>query len=719
MTKNPLNISISKKFSDFDLKAEWVANDNITCLFGYTGSGKSLTLKTIAGLIKPDSGSINFGGTTFFDSEKGIDLSPQDRNIGYVFQDNLLFPHMTVYQNILYGLSGGAFSGGALAQQEPDASSFPSGGIRNTFEARGYTAWDPTSPAFIIDNTLSIPTIFISYTGEALDHKAPLLKALNMVDKAATDVCQLFDKNVTKVNANLGWEQEYFLIDEALYYARPDLALTGRTLMGHASAKDQQLDDHYFGSIPERVSAFMHNLESEAYKLGIPVTMRHNEVAPNQYELAPYYEECNLAVDHNVLMMDLMKKVSRHHGFRVIFHEKPFQGINGTGKHNNWSLSTDTGVVLHKPGKNPKSNLQFLTYVVNTIKAVFDHQDLLRASIASASNAHRLGANEAPPAILSCFLGSEVSAMLDQLEEQVTTKKMSPDEKTALKLDIGKIPEILLDNTDRNRTSPFAFTGNRFEFRAVGGSCNPATPMTILNAAVAAQLMEFKAAVDKLIEGGVKRDEAIFQVLREYIIASKAIRFEGDNYSADWLKEAEKRGLTNITDVPEALTAYLSDKSKKLFFDLGIFSEAELEGRVEVMFEQYMMKIQIEARVLGDLAINHIVPTAVKYQNRLMENVLGLKEIYGEEYKSLAGNRIELIKEISDHVTAIKIGVTEMVDSRKVANKMDDEKEKAKAYSKKVAPHLNKIRYHIDKLELIVDDEIWPLPKYRELLFSS
>ena len=612
-----------------------------------------------------------------------------------------------------------AFSGGALAQQEPDASSFPSGGIRNTFEARGYTAWDPTSPAFIIDNTLSIPTIFISYTGEALDHKAPLLKALNVVDKAATDVCQLFDKNVTKVTANLGWEQEYFLIDEALYYARPDLALTGRTLMGHASAKDQQLDDHYFGSIPERVSAFMHNLESEAYKLGIPVTMRHNEVAPNQYELAPYYEECNLAVDHNVLIMDLMKKVSRHHGFRVIFHEKPFQGINGTGKHNNWSLATDTGVILHKPGKNPKSNLQFLTYVVNTIKAVFDHQDLLRASIASASNAHRLGANEAPPAILSCFLGTEVSAMLDQLEEQVTNKKMTPDEKTALKLDIGKIPEILLDNTDRNRTSPFAFTGNRFEFRAVGGSCNPATPMTILNVAVAAQLKEFKVDVDKLIDGGVKRDEAIFQVLREYIIASKAIRFEGDNYSDDWLKEAEKRGLTNITDVPEALTAYLSDKSKKLFFDLGIFSEAELEGRVEVMFEQYMMKIQIEARVMGDLAINHIVPTAVKYQNRLMENVLGLKEIYGEEYKSLAGNRIELIKEISNHVTAIKNGVTEMVNARKVANKMDDEKEKAKAYSKKVAPFLDKIRSHIDKLELIVDDEIWPLPKYRELLFSS
>ena len=624
------------------------------------------------------------------------------------------FIHPTSYGGVVE-----TFSGSALAQQEPDASSFPSGGIRNTFEARGYTAWDPTSPAFIIDNTLSIPTVFISYTGEALDQKAPLLKALNVVDKAATEVCQLFDKNVTKVNANLGWEQEYFLIDEALYYARPDLVLTGRTLMGHASPKDQQLDDHYFGSIPERVMAFMHDLESEAYKLGIPVKTRHNEVAPNQYELAPVFEECNLAVDHNVLLMDLMTKVSRHHGFRVLFHEKPFKGVNGTGKHNNWSLSTDTGVILHSPGKNPKSNLQFLTYVVNTVKAVYDHQDLLRASIASASNAHRLGANEAPPAILSCFLGSEVSDMLDQLEEQVTNKKMTPDEKTALKLDIGKIPEILLDNTDRNRTSPFAFTGNRFEFRAVGSTCNPATPMTVLNAAIAKQLIDFKTEVDVLIEDGVKKDEAIFQVLREYIIASKAIRFEGDNYSDDWIKEAAKRGLTNITDVPEALSAYLSDKSKKLFFDLGIFSEAELEGRVEVMFEQYTMKIQIEARVLGDLALNHIVPTAVKYQNRLMENVLGLKEIYGEEYKTLAGKRIELIKEISDHVTAIKIGVNEMVEARKKANKLGDEKEKSRAYSKIVFPFLDKIRHHIDKLELIVDDEIWPLPKYRELLFSS
>jgi glutamine synthetase len=612
-----------------------------------------------------------------------------------------------------------AFSGNALAQQEPDASSFPSGGIRNTFEARGYTAWDPASPAFVIENTLSIPTVFISYTGEALDHKTPLLKALHAVDLAATEVCQYFDKNVTSVRANLGWEQEYFLIDEALYYARPDLSLTGRTLMGHASAKDQQLDDHYFGSIPERVMAFMHDLESEAYKLGIPVKTRHNEVAPNQYEIAPVFEECNLSVDHNVLLMDLMKKISRHHGFRVLFHEKPFQGINGNGKHNNWSLSTDTGIILHKPGKNPKTNLQFLTFVVNTIKAVFDHQDLLRASVASAANAHRLGANEAPPAILSCFLGSEVSSMLDQIEKQVTSKKMSPDEKTALKLDIGKIPEILLDNTDRNRTSPFAFTGNRFEFRAVGGSCNPAAPMTALNAAVAGQLKEFKKDVDALADNGVKKDEAIFQVLRQYIIASKAIRFEGDNYSEDWIKEAEKRGLTNITDVPEALGAYLTEKSKSLLFGQGIFNEKELEGRVEVLYEQYTMKIQIEARVLGDLSINHIVPTAVQYQNRLMQNIMSLKDIFGDEYKKLADNRIELVKDISEHVSTIKAGVKDMVEARKVANKLVDEKEKAKQYAATVVPFMDKIRYHIDKLELIVDDEIWPLPKYRELLFSS
>ncbi len=618
-----------------------------------------------------------------------------------------------------YGNVVEAFSGKALAQQEPDASSFPSGGLRNTFEARGYTAWDPSSPAFVIGNTLSIPTVFISYTGEALDHKTPLLKALNNVDKAATEVCQYFDKNVTRVKSNLGWEQEYFLIDEALYYARPDLALTGRTLMGHASAKDQQLDDHYFSSIPERVGAFMNELEYEAYKLGIPVKTRHNEVAPNQYELAPVFAECNLAVDHNLLLMELMKKVSRHHGFRVLFHEKPFKGINGTGKHNNWSLSTDTGVILHAPGKNPKSNLQFLTFVVNSIKAVYDNQDLMRASILTATNTHRLGANEAPPAILSCFLGAEVTKMLDQLEEQVTDRKMTPDEKTELKLDIGKIPEILLDNTDRNRTSPFAFTGNRFEFRAVGGLANCAVPMAVLNTAMAKQLKEFKVDVDSLIDKGVKKDEAIFQILRNYIKASKPIRFEGDNYSEDWVKEAKKRGLTNITDVPEAISAYNSKSSKELFFSENIFGEKELDGRVEVMYENYIMKIQIEARVLGDMAINHIVPTAVKYQNVLMDNVLRLKELYGDEYKALAGNRIELIREISTHVTQIKNMVNEMVEERKIANVIENIEKKSHAYSKKVFPYLEKIRIHIDKLELIVDDEMWPLPKYRELLFSS
>ena len=611
------------------------------------------------------------------------------------------------------------FSGKNLSQQEPDASSFPSGGIRNTFEARGYTAWDPSSPAFIVGNTLSIPTIFISYTGEALDNKTPLLKALNAIDKAATEVCQYFNKNVNKVQANLGWEQEYFLIDDALFNARPDLALTGRTLMGHASAKDQQLDDHYFSSIPQRVAAFMRDLEYEAYKLGIPVKTRHNEVAPNQYEVAPIFEECNLAVDHNLLIMSIMRNVALKHQFKVLFHEKPFKGINGTGKHNNWSLSTDTGVILHAPGKNPKSNMQFLTFVINTMKAVYNHQDLLRASIVSASNAHRLGANEAPPAIISIFLGSEVSNMLDQIEDQVTNKKMTPEEKTALKLDIGKIPEILLDNTDRNRTSPFAFTGNRFEFRAVGGNANCATAMTALNAAVAQQLIDFKKDVDKLINKGVKQDEAIFQILRKYILDSKPIRFEGDGYCEDWVKEAERRGLTNIRNVPEALDAYLSEKSKELFFKLRIFNEKELEGRTEVEFEKYTKKIQIEARVLGDLATNHIIPTAVQYQNVLMSNVLNLKELYKDEYEKLSGNRMEIIREISDHITVIKSKTNEMVEARKVANKIENVRRKAEVYSKKVAPFLDKIRYHIDKLELIIDDEIWPLPKYRELLFTK
>jgi len=612
-----------------------------------------------------------------------------------------------------------SFSGKLLAQQEPDASSFPSGGIRNTFEARGYTAWDVSSPAFIVGTTLCIPTVFIAYTGEALDYKAPLLKALNAVDKAAVDVCQYFDKNVTRVQANLGWEQEYFLIDEALYQARPDLVLTGRTLMGHSSAKDQQLEDHYFGSIPERVAMFMQDLENEAYKLGIPCKTRHNEVAPNQFELAPIFEEVNLANDHNQLVMDLMAKIARHHGFCVLLHEKPFAGINGSGKHNNWSLSTNTGVNLYSPGKNPRANLQFLTFIVNTIKAVFDNQDLLRAAIVSAANSHRLGANEAPPAIISTFLGTEVNRMLDLLEENVGDTKMTPDEKTNLKLNIGRIPEILLDNTDRNRTSPFAFTGNRFEFRAVGSSANCASAMISLNSVVAAQLITFKKDVDQLIDKGIKKDEAIFQVLKHYITSCKAIRFDGNGYSEEWVVEALNRGLTNIKSVPEALESYLIPKSRKIFEDLGIFTDIELEARVEVEYEKYTKKIQIEARILGDLAINHIVPIAIAYQTTLIENVKGLKAIFSdEEFQELAGARLKLIKKISGHISAIKALVNEMIEARKVANHIGHAKDKAYAYEQTVRPYLESVRVHIDKLELVVDNELWPLPKYRELLFT-
>ncbi|MGQ1889074.1 glutamine synthetase III family protein [Thermophagus sp. OGC60D27] len=612
------------------------------------------------------------------------------------------------------------FSGSLLVQQEPDASSFPSGGIRNTFEARGYTAWDVSSPAFIVGSTLCIPTIFVSYTGHALDYKFPLLKAINAVDKAATEVCQYFDKNVTRVISNLGWEQEYFLIDEALYMARPDLLLTGRTLMGHSSAKDQQLDDHYFGSIPERVIAFMEDFEKEAYRLGIPVKTRHNEVAPNQFEVAPIFEETNLANDHNQMVMDLMKRVARKHKFRVLFHEKPFKGINGSGKHNNWSLSTNTGVNLLSPGKNPKSNLQFLTFLVNVLKAVYDNQDILLASIMTASNSHRLGANEAPPSILSVFLGSQISAMLDELETRVPDKKMTPDEKTALKLDIGKIPEILLDNTDRNRTSPFAFTGNRFEYRAVGSSANCASAMIALNTAVANQLKIFKKEVDVLIEKGVKKDEAIFQIIKEYITASKKIRFDGDGYSEDWVKEAARRGLVNVSNVPEALKAYLGDKAKKLFTENGVFTEVELEARTEVELEKFVKKIQIEARVLGDLALNHIVPTGVRYMNTLVENVQGLKDVFGDEddYHVLASDRIDLIRKISYHIQNIKNKTHDMVEARKIANKIEDMAKKAEEYDQKVRPFLEDVRYHIDKLELTVDNSIWPLPKYRELLFA-
>jgi glutamine synthetase len=623
---------------------------------------------------------------------------------------------------IVHGEEGGvveAFSGKLLAQQEPDASSFPSGGIRQTFEARGYTAWDPSSPAFVVDGTLCIPTIFISYTGEALDYKTPLLRALNAVDKAATTVCQYFDRNVTKVFANLGWEQEYFLIDEALYMARPDLVLTGRTLMGHAAAKDQQLEDHYFSSIPTRVYRFMEDLENEAYKLGIPLKTRHNEVAPNQFEAAPIFEEANLANDHNQLLMDLMKKIARRHKFTVLFHEKPFAGINGSGKHNNWSLMTDTGVNLYSPGKNPKSNLQFLTFVINTLKAVYDNQDMIRASILSASNTHRLGANEAPPAIISVFLGSEVSKMLDLMEEAVVDRKMTPDEKTELKLNIGRIPEIILDNTDRNRTSPFAFTGNRFEFRAIGSSANCASAMIALNTAVADQLNKFRTEVDALIESGVKKDEAIFQVLKRLIIESKPIRFDGNGYSDEWKKEAARRGLTNINSVPKSLEALEDKRVVDLYEKAGVLSHREIESRIEVELEKFTKKIQIESRVLGDLAINHIVPIAIEYQTKLLENVKNLKEVFSpEEFRSLSEGRIELIKEVGGHISAIKSKVKEMTEARKSANVIESGKEKAVAYENTVKPFLEDIRYHIDKLELIVDDELWPLPKYRELLFA-
>ena len=608
------------------------------------------------------------------------------------------------------------FSGKLLIQQEPDASSFPNGGIRNTFEARGYTAWDVSSPAFVVDTTLCIPTIFISYTGEALDYKTPILKALAAVDKAATEVCQLFDKNITRVYANLGWEQEYFLVDSALFNARPDLCLTGRTLMGHSSAKDQQLDDHYFGSIPPRVTGFMKELELECHKLGIPVKTRHNEVAPNQFELAPIFEDVNLANDHNQLVMDLMKRIAQKHNFNVLLHEKPFKGVNGSGKHNNWSLCTDTGINLFAPGKSPKGNMLFLTFIVNVLMMVYKNQDLLRASIVSAGNSHRLGANEAPPAILSIFLGRHLSHMLDELGAE----DLTAEEKKALKLGIGRIPEILLDNTDRNRTSPFAFTGNRFEFRAAGSSSNCAAAMIAINAAMAHQLNAFKAQVDKLINEGIGRDEAIFNVLKETIIASKAIRFEGDGYSDDWKTEAAKRGLTNINQVPEALMKYNDPQAREVLLGEKIFNENELTSRIEVELEKYTKKIQIESRVLGDLAINHIVPIAVAYQNRLLENLRGLKEIFTEEeYAEMSQDRKDLVREISHRVTAIKILVREMTEARKVANHLESQEEKAFSYEKNVSPYLESIRDHIDHLEMEIDDEIWPLPKYRELLFSK
>ena len=610
------------------------------------------------------------------------------------------------------------FSGKLLVQQEPDASSFPSGGIRNTFEARGYSAWDPSSPAFIVDDTLCIPTIFIAYTGESLDYKAPLLKALRAVDKAATDVCRYFNPDVRKVYAYLGWEQEYFLVDEGLYAARPDLLLTGRTLMGHDSAKNQQLEDHYFGAIPSRVTAFMKELEIEALKLGIPLKTRHNEVAPNQFELAPVYEECNLANDHNMLIMSLMRKIARNHGFRVLLHEKPFKGINGSGKHNNWSLGTDTGLALMSPGKDFSSNLRFVTFVVNTLMAVYRHNGLLKASIISASNAHRLGANEAPPAIISSFLGAQLSAVLHHIEESEDESFQTLSGKKGMKLDIPQIPEILVDNTDRNRTSPFAFTGNRFEFRAVGSEANCASAMIVLNAALAEQLTEFKAAVDKRIASGEEKDRAILSEIRKCIKICKPIHFDGNGYSEEWKAEAARRGLDCETSVPVIYDSYLTEDSISMFENTGVMTRKELEARNGVKWETYTKKIQIEARVLGDLAMNHIVPVATGYQSSLLDNVHKMHEIFPKEKAdAMTVRNMELIEEISEHTAFIKGHVDSMTEARKIANRIEDEREKAIAYHDTVFPALDEIRYHIDKLELIVDDRIWTLPKYRELLF--
>lgn len=658
--------------------------------------------------------------------------------------------HDAFAQNIEDGKALERFDGDQLVQQEPDASSFPNGGIRSTFEARGYTAWDPTSPAFIIGQTLCIPTIFVSYTGEALDYKTPLLKALGAIDKAAVDVCQYFDKNVTKVTATLGWEQEYFLIDSAFYDARPDIAFTGRALFGHSGAKGQQLEDHYFGSIPERVLAYIRELEIECFRLGIPVKTRHNEVAPNQFECAPVFEEANLAVDHNSLLMDIMEKVARRHNFRILLHEKPFAGINGSGKHNNWSMSTNTGKNLLGPGKTPKTNMQFLTFFINTIKAVHDNADLMRAVIASAGNDHRLGANEAPPAIVSIFIGSQLTKVLEEIEKKVKSGKMTPEEKTALKLNIGKIPEILLDNTDRNRTSPFAFTGNKFEFRAVGSSANCAAAMTVVNTIMADQLVKFKVEVDAKIKKGVEKDEAIFQVLRDYISATKKILFEGNGYGEEWVKEAKKRGLSNMKTTPEALKVLMRKDVIKLFESNGIMTEREQHARYEIQLETYMKKIQIESRMIGEIAMGSIIPSAVKYQSALVENVKGLNSIAsvtasakvksgkktvlaggdaddeegkysamnGSDSNSLAAPQIETIQKISRYISAIQGNVYKMIEARKKANSLEDAQEKATAYCEHVKPYFDEIRYHADKLEFVVDDEMWALPKYREMLFT-
>ncbi|GAB1417844.1 glutamine synthetase III [Bacteroidales bacterium] len=610
------------------------------------------------------------------------------------------------------------FSGSSLIQQEPDASSFPHGGIRNTFEARGYTAWDPTSPAFIMENTLCIPTIFVSYTGESLDFKTPLLKSIEAIDRASVRVCRLFDEKITKVFPTLGWEQEYFLVDSALFAARPDLLLSGRTLFGHSSAKDQQLHDHYFGIIHSRARAFMRDFEIEAHKLGIPLKTRHNEVAPSQFECAPVYEEANVAVDHNQLLMHLLDKVSRKHYFKVLLHEKPYQGVNGSGKHNNWSLATNTGENLLNPGRTSSENLRFLAFLVNILKAVHTHEELLRACIASESNDLRLGGNEAPPAIISAFIGNELTQTLNEIEQLPSPEQLPGDNGNSSRLSIPKIPEILLDNTDRNRTSPFAFTGNKFEFRAVGSTANPSEPTIVLNSIVADQLNLFFDEVGSLIESNMRKEDAIFSVIKQYVRDSRAILFEGNNYSDEWKAEAKSRGLSNHADTPDAVKAYISEKVIAMFERLNVLNERELQARYEMKLDKYTRKLQIESRLIGDLSINHIVPTAIKYQNTLIENVRGLKEVLDSAtFAHLSRNQIQGIKDISEHLSEIRQYVDQMEKERKTANRLNNEAEKAQAYCSRVKPFFDKIRYHVDKLELLVDDQLWPLVKYRELLF--
>ena len=715
LNREPINIDYEGKLSDLfgmnvfhaEMMREYLPSDTYKSMMASMNHGVRLDRKNadqVASAMK--DWAISKGATHYTHWFQPLTGSTAEK-------------HDAFFKPIGPGKAIERFDGDLLVQQEPDASSFPNGGIRNTFEARGYTAWDPSSPAFVIGKTLCIPTIFISYTGESLDFKMPLIRALAAIDHAAVEICQFFDKNVAKVNATLGWEQEYFLIDQALFNARPDLLLTGRALFGHAPAKGQQLDDHYFGSIPERVHAYMRDYEIESLKLGIPVTTRHNEVAPNQFECAPIFEECNLANDHNLLLMDVMEKVARKHNFRVLLHEKPFKGVNGSGKHNNWSLGTDTGVNLLAPGKNPKSNLQFLTFFVNTIKAIHDHADLLRAAIASAGNDHRLGANEAPPAIISVFIGTQLSSLLDELEKNIKAGKMTPQDKTELKLNIGKIPQILLDNTDRNRTSPFAFTGNKFEFRAVGSSANCASAMIVINTIVANQLKIFKKSIDSRMLEGEGKDEAILKELQVLIKSSKKIRFEGNGYGDEWMKEAEGRGLTNIKDTPRAIKIWQGKNVAKLFDDMGVLTPRELEARTEIEFESYILKIQIESRLMGDIVQNYFIPAAVEYQNKLLKNVQGLMHVFGEkEGKNQAQAQIELLTKISEHLNLMKKSADIMLKERKLANKIAHAEEKAIAYCDNVKIHFDEIRYHADKLELLVEDELWPLPKFREMLFT-